>query len=572
MPYLNVEEIETKLEIIALNYSSICELITLPNATCEERISHAIRICKNKNVQNTGVLFIGGVHAREWGGSDILIFFLETLLEAYTNNTNLSYGGKTYTADRIQLIINNIDIFIFPDVNPDGKHFSMEIPGHYSWRKNRGATPNPDCPGVDLNRNYDFLFDFRNKMHPDAGTSVSDIPCVYMPPPYPPGILYHIETYQGPYAFSEPETRNVKWLFDSYPQIGFLIDIHCYSELFLYPWGDDENQLTNQNMNFQNPAYDGLRGIEGDNIYKDYIPQTSESWLIDIANRMNDALHAVRGKSYTVQQEFHLYPTTGTSTDYAFSRNFVDSSKRLIYPFVIEFGTEFSPYVDYEPEMVNILKDVSAALTEFLACLTGSCLISSTTQNTFIAEDVQILRNFRDQILKQTKSGRLLFNKFYEKFSNISLNIMDEMEKDPQIQGVVKWAIANPIVNYLKIAYKFPDSSFETLEEPWKSFLFEMQKDIENWAIGCLIYIIEESNIDIKEYLNERSAEEISVEINLLLSYVYRSPQAKKKCLDLLEKANIIPLHANSEEKKRITEKLAKLGRSKTEIERIIKL
>ncbi|GAJ18139.1 unnamed protein product, partial [marine sediment metagenome] len=186
--------------------------------------------------------------------------------------------------------------------------------------------------------------------------------------------------YQGSNAFSEPETRNVKWLLDFYPQIGFFIDTPCYSELFLYPWGDDENQFADQNMNFQNSDHDGLRGIEGDGLYKDFIPQTSESWLKDIANRMNDALHAVRGKSYTVQQEFQLYPAVGTSTDYAFSRNFVDSSKHLIYPFVIEFGTEFSPWVPYEPEMVNILKDVSAALTEFLACLTGSCIISSTTQ------------------------------------------------------------------------------------------------------------------------------------------------------------------------------------------------
>lgn len=55
-------------------------------------------------------------------------------------------------------------------------------------------------------------------------------------------------------------------------------------------------------MNFQNPRYDGLRGIPGDSAYKEYIVSQDENTLKTLANRMNYALQRVRGRSYTVQQ------------------------------------------------------------------------------------------------------------------------------------------------------------------------------------------------------------------------------------------------------------------------------
>ena len=50
------------------------------------------------------------------------------------------------------------------------------------------------------------------------------------------------EVYVGPSAESEPETRNVVWLLDKHPEIGYFIDMHSYGELIMYSWGDDENK------------------------------------------------------------------------------------------------------------------------------------------------------------------------------------------------------------------------------------------------------------------------------------------------------------------------------------------
>jgi len=82
---------------------------------------------------------------------------------------------------------------------------------------------------------------------------------------------------------------------------------------------------------------------------------------------MNAALAAVRGTKYVVQQSVGLYPTSGTSDDYALSRQFIDPKKVLIYAFCVEFGKEFIPPYS---EMSEIIKELGAAMTEL--CLAAS--------------------------------------------------------------------------------------------------------------------------------------------------------------------------------------------------------
>ena len=101
----------------------------------------------------------------------------------------------------------------------------------------------------------------------------------------------------------EPETRNVRALLDGYPHITGFVDVHSYSEVVLYPWGDDENQSTNPTKNFLNPAWDDLRGILGD-AYREYIPAADHTKFMAMGNKIRDAIAAVRDRTYTVQQVF----------------------------------------------------------------------------------------------------------------------------------------------------------------------------------------------------------------------------------------------------------------------------
>ncbi|PIJ96235.1 M14 family metallopeptidase [Lysinibacillus sphaericus] len=337
--YLTVDEIETVLKQLANQFPNLVTLIQLPSQTWEGRTSHAIRLRAGNNSNRTGVLFTGSMHAREWGGSDICINFLRKLITTYQSQTSLTFGSKTYTFDQVKSFMEKLDIFVFPDVNPDGKTYSQTT--DIWWRKNRN--PNTSTGGhhlgVDNNRNFDFLW--------SSGIGTSSNPADNI--------------YKGTAPFSEPETKNVKYLLDTYNNIQYYVDIHSYGGMILYPWGDDDNQEKDPNQNFHNPIFDGKRGQVNDNEYREFIPSLDKDTLVNLALQMNNALHAVRGKSYEVKQAVGLYPTSATSEDYAYSRHIVDSNKSKVYAFVIEFGQEFVP--PYE-EMLLIINDINAAMTE----------------------------------------------------------------------------------------------------------------------------------------------------------------------------------------------------------------
>jgi len=224
---MNTTEIVSALAYYEKTYPRLCQRIVLPEKTFEKRTCYALRIARSRGRNKPAVLIIAGVHAREWGGPDIVINFAGDVLRANHNRKGLQYLKKSFSVRDIKTIIEDRTIFIFPCVNPDGVEFSHNK--QHLWRKNRNPTYSKGDPrriGVDINRNYDFLWNFKKYFHPAAWTSslASDNPA--------------IETYHGPKPFSEPETRNVRWLIDKSRPVLFL-DLHSYDGDVLYTWGND---------------------------------------------------------------------------------------------------------------------------------------------------------------------------------------------------------------------------------------------------------------------------------------------------------------------------------------------
>jgi carboxypeptidase T len=92
--YLNVEEIEDELIKFKTDYPDLVEVIELPNKTWENRSSRAIRLRASIKSDRLAVMFIGGVHAREWGTSDICMHFIGNLLSSFWRNDSLAFGNK----------------------------------------------------------------------------------------------------------------------------------------------------------------------------------------------------------------------------------------------------------------------------------------------------------------------------------------------------------------------------------------------------------------------------------------------------------------------------------------------
>jgi carboxypeptidase T len=361
--YLNVVEVESALQVLTAGpNAAFTELVTLPHRTWENRVCRAVRVAADPTTTRPAVYLIGGVHAREWGSPDILVSFLERLTAAYSGGTGIDLPGYSVSAADVTRIVTGLDLVVFPQVNPDGRAYSMDPDGDEMWRKNRRpAPPGSPCPGVDVNRNYDWLWDFRRHFHPASRVSNSTDPCS--------------EVYVGPAAFSEPETRNVAWLFDRFPETRFFVDVHSFSELVLHPWGDDDNQAVDPAMDFRNPAFDGRRGIldatgrpdAGD--YRAYLDAGDGRSLGELGRRMADAVAAVHGRRYRVQQGANLYPTGGTSEDWAYARHRADPARAKVYPFVVEWGRERASIAEsFHPpyaEMARIIEENVAGLLEF---------------------------------------------------------------------------------------------------------------------------------------------------------------------------------------------------------------
>ena len=359
--YLNVAEVEAAvIKAAAPPYSEIAELVVLPEKTCERRQCHALKIGKGGGANRPGVYFLGGVHGREWGSCDILIRFIESVEQAWLKGVGLSFGPKTFSAAEIRSIVDTLDVVIFPQANPDGRLYSMTTE-HVDWRKNRRPTPAlRGCPGVDINRNYDFLWDFRKYFNADYLPLTSTDQCD--------------EYYNGRQAFSEPETRNARWIADRFANIRFFIDLHSFGPQILYRWGDAPDQTKDPEKNFRNPCWNNVRGIA--HRYQEYLPERDLEDMKSLSEGLRDGIKAVRGTDYIVESSWGLYATAGASDDYFYSRHITDPGQAKILSWTLEWGSNsfHPPWKEMQP----IIEEVIAGLLTFCLQIVATTRVQGT--------------------------------------------------------------------------------------------------------------------------------------------------------------------------------------------------
>ncbi|WP_028061974.1 M14 family zinc carboxypeptidase [Solirubrobacter soli] len=183
---------------------------------------HLYRIGTHRDGTKPGVFLFCQQHAREWATGLTCLQTAHELVENYA------------TDPQTKELLDNVEVFISPNSNPDGAHYSM-----YDASQQRKTLPNY-CPanganapdsrntwGVDMNRNSGeySLFD---GYFGASSTCTSD-------------------TFAGPGEYSEPETRNEKWVTENFPNIKFSNNIHSYGGYFMWAPGsykDDGNRTT----------------------------------------------------------------------------------------------------------------------------------------------------------------------------------------------------------------------------------------------------------------------------------------------------------------------------------------
>jgi PKD repeat protein len=218
------------------------------------------------------MVVFASIHAREYTPAELTTRFAEWLVNGYGTDPEATW------------LMDNYVFHLILQANPDGR---KKAETGLSWRKNVNNT-NGSCSansvGTDLNRNFPFHWNTVNGG--SSGNACAD-------------------TYRGPLAQSEPETQNLVRFVAGTPGAsgvysggifpdrrgdagssaapddyqGIFFDIHSYSKLVLWPWGDTTS------------------------------PAPNSTALATLGRRM------AFFNSYTPQQSVGLYATDGTTDD-----------------------------------------------------------------------------------------------------------------------------------------------------------------------------------------------------------------------------------------------------------------
>lgn len=380
--YRTVAQLDSLTSALANSFPQFFTRTQLPEVSVEGRPVYALRMRAGTGEDRRGVLLVGGTHSRELMNPDAIVELAVDLLVSYQNGTDIVYGGRTWPVSDVRLVLETLDLWLLPCSNPDGREYVMTIDD--LWRKNRRDNTGTACDGVDLNRNVDILWGVTQ-----GQTSCN--PCS--------------DVYCGPSAFSEPETRNVKWLLDTY-RVDCFADVHSYSELILYPWGHAPTQTTDPSEQFTTLPGGTCTPI-GDPGYQEYMSPQDLQRFQTVGQTIVDDIAAVRGRVYTSQPSVALYPTTGTHSDYAYSRHIADPSLRKTYGYTFETGPWAGNIRDsFHPADPTLVKrDAKAGmLTLALECVCAIELIGLRLLER--DAEVEALRRVRDERLATTDAGR----------------------------------------------------------------------------------------------------------------------------------------------------------------------
>jgi len=178
--FLTYAEMVRQLDTMRLQFPNLITAKESLGVSEEGRTIWGAEISDNPGVPEPGeaVAYYDALHhAREPEGMATIMYYMYWLLDNYGTNPEATY------------LVNNRRMYFVPIVNVDGYAYNQSISpnGGGSWRKNRRN--NGGSYGVDLNRNYSYMWGYDN-----VGSS-----------PTPSS-----DTYRGPSVLSEPEARAVK--------------------------------------------------------------------------------------------------------------------------------------------------------------------------------------------------------------------------------------------------------------------------------------------------------------------------------------------------------------------------
>src|SRR6266545_4965378 len=209
--YHNYAEMTSEIDAVIAAHPGLISK-TVIGRSYQSRDIWALKISDNVGTDENEpeVLFTAHQHAREHLTIEMALYLIHLLTES--------------TETHVRDLVNSREIWIVPDMNPDGGEFDISTSSYAGWRKNRQPNSGSSNVGTDENRNWDYNFGCCGGSSGSTGS----------------------ETYRGASAESTPEVKVVANFVRSRvvggkQQIVTNIDFHTFSELVLWPFGFTTN-------------------------------------------------------------------------------------------------------------------------------------------------------------------------------------------------------------------------------------------------------------------------------------------------------------------------------------------
>jgi hypothetical protein len=306
--YHDYGEMVAEINTLVASKPSIARKSTI-GTSFEGRDMPLIKISDNvaSDESEPEILFNAHQHAREHLTVEMALYLLHQFIDLYGSDT------------RITNLVNSREIWIVPDMNPDGGEYDIATGSYRSWRKNRQPNSGSSNVGTDLNRNWAFQWGCCGGSSGSTGS----------------------ETYRGPSAFSAPETTNLRNFVNSRvvggtQQIKVNIDFHTYSELVLWPYGYTTANTT--------PTLNA----------------DAQSTFATIGRAMADS------NGFTPEQASDLYIADGTIIDWMWGNHGIFSYTFELYP--ASGGGGFYPPDEVIGAQTSRNRDAVLILAEYADC------------------------------------------------------------------------------------------------------------------------------------------------------------------------------------------------------------
>uniref|UniRef100_A0A0N4ZG08 Peptidase_M14 domain-containing protein n=1 Tax=Parastrongyloides trichosuri TaxID=131310 RepID=A0A0N4ZG08_PARTI len=293
--YHGYTEIRQFIKDVAKNNPTITRLVPIGHSH-EGRTLEGLKIGSGIHNTSKPVVWIdGGNHAREWPAAHFTMFFIKELVDGYGKN------------EEITKYLDDMNIYAFPLLNPDGFVFtkSSKKSTIRQWRKNKAPENCTGwtyfnhkicCDGVDLNRNFDIGFDPLSK---SFGNPCSD-------------------EYQGPFPFSEPETRAVRDFILSKEikgKLKGLVSLHTHGQFIVVPY--------NYKLHEYPPDYDKM---------------------MELGEKIRSTIKAFKGTDYMLGTAADLFkmPASGGQIDW------VKKNTDIKYVYLFELPPEWKTWFAFQ--------------------------------------------------------------------------------------------------------------------------------------------------------------------------------------------------------------------------------